>query len=33
MGAVIGTLKSFDKRNEMYNSILERQNSEEKDNN
>jgi hypothetical protein len=32
-GAVIGTLKSFDKRNEMYNSILERQNSEEKDNN
>jgi hypothetical protein len=29
-GAVIGTLKSFNKRNELYNKILEKQNDEEK---
>jgi hypothetical protein len=29
-GAVIGTIKSFNKRNELYNKILEKQNNEEK---
>ncbi|KQR92610.1 hypothetical protein ASG01_11945 [Chryseobacterium sp. Leaf180] len=29
-GAVIGTIKSFNKRNELYNQILEKQNNEEK---
>lgn len=32
-GSVIGTIKSFNKRNNMYNNILEKQNSEEKDSN
>lgn len=31
-GAVIGTIKSFNKRNELYNKILEKQNNEEKGN-
>ena len=30
-GSVIGTIKSFTKRNEMYNNILEKQNNKEKD--
>lgn len=30
-GAVIGTIKSFNKRNELYNQILEKQNNIEKD--
>lgn len=29
-GSVIGTIKSFSKRNELYNKILEKQNNEEK---
>jgi hypothetical protein len=29
-GSVIGTIKSFNKRNELYNKILEKQNNEEK---
>jgi hypothetical protein len=29
-GSVIGTIKSFNKRNELYNQILEKQNKEEK---
>lgn len=32
-GSVIGTIKSFNKRNKLYNKILEKQNNEEKCNN
>lgn len=32
-GSVVGTMKSFNKRNELYNKILEKQNNEEKGSN